>query len=182
METEKKESIFSKILVGVAIATIPVIILYILGIDKKNESTAATKMQDTNQVPVPPQLVTIDYSKYVNLYTGTSYNTSNHKTGDTYLDIKEIDNSTNKVRIEALWNNGLYGEGRLFGKVKDGKIEVQGVLYSDVTGSWDIDMEIILSADAKEIEGSYKVYPVIGNSNGTQFGQFKLTRQIVSVR
>ena len=177
MQTEQKESIWNKIIVGVAIATLPVIILYYLGIDKKNDPAnekISEYIYDNKKENVAK---IIDYGRYVGFYRGISLNTSGHQKGDTYLYIREVDNLTQKVKIDAEWNNGLYGAGRLFGKIEGDKIEAQGTINSDVTGSWDIDMEIILHTNSQQVEGNYKLFPTVGNINGTQYGQFTLNKQ-----
>jgi len=38
-------------------------------------------------------------------------------------------------------------------------------------------MEIILHTNSQQVEGNYKLFPTVGNINGTQYGQFTLNKQ-----
>ena len=176
MKTQR-EGTLNKIIVGVAIAVIPVLIFYYLGIAPNGKSDDKSQRRPESDV-IGKLLSTenINYSQFTGIYVGESINNVAYQKGHTVLDLKEIDNTTKKVRLDLAWSNGLYGEGRLYGNVTGYKIEAQGTINSNVTGAWDAELTLYLRPLSASVDGTFRLLPRAWNPNGTQNGKFNLRK------
>lgn len=115
------------------------------------------------------------FSDIVGIYVGQSLNKTAYGKGKTMLDIQEVDRQSRKVKAYLIWSEGLYGEGSLYGTINDNVIELSGTMISGITGLWDCDLQGRYLRN-KLIKGTYRVYPRPGNPNGTQAGEFLVSR------
>jgi len=182
-EGSAKEGIITKIVVGVSVALIPTLVLYYLGVDKKSDPPKPdVKIVESGKPePIPSStamaVTEADYREFLGIYRGKSKNTTGNMEGNTILIIKEIDNTTKKVKIEVQWSDGLYGYGRLNGIVSGNRIEVAGqVMTTEFKSDWDIEMKINLKPNSTSMDGTYQFLPVAGNPYGVQNGIFDLKK------
>ena len=123
---------------------------------------------DARPAPPPP----IDWTARLGFYSGESINRGTK--GATLLEIRSAEPS-GRIRGTIEWSQGLFGAGTLVGTTSGETIEFSGTILSNVTGSWDSDVRVTFTSPTS-IRGTYRLYPHIGNVNGTQDGQFTLTR------
>lgn len=116
----------------------------------------------------------IDWTTRLGLYAGESINRLSYNRGATLLDLKSIEPS-GMIRGAIEWSQGLSGSGTLVGTTSANTVDLSGTILSDVTGTWECEVRLTFES-ADSIRGTYRLFPRPGNPNGTQDGEFTLTK------
>ena len=114
----------------------------------------------------------------IGIYSGHSSNAAdiryggfNIAEGMTILDLEQIDPKSGDVNAYIHWYRPLMGEGDLFGTIdKTGLLHLSGDM-----GNWSCQLEGTFNGNI--LNGTYTANPKLGNTYGTQYGQFELIHQ-----
>jgi len=155
-----------------AIVTILVALIGAIATIKSRQATAPPAGQPAANPPESQPATVTDFSTRIGVYSGSSVNKARYRKGLATLDIRTIERPYGKVRTQLAWSQGLSGEGSLFGNIdKEGLMSLSGTILSDVSGTWDADLNCNFRGTA-QIACTYRLYPKSGNANGTQDGEF----------
>ena len=139
-----------------------------------NYDRSAGEQPSVHAPPPASVAARTDWVSRLGLYAGESLNRTGYARGATLLDLKAVDPS-GKVRGAIEWSQGLYGSGTLVGTAADNTMDLSGTIMAVETGIWECDLRLTFTS-ANAIRGTYRLYPRPGNPNGTQDGEFTLTR------